>query len=212
MINVRVGMALPNHFVLDPRVQKSLDDLVADKSRCNFTPFIAYGPCSAHNFNRIILRKATSGGCDVIDLANTAIDTYDYLLLVDSDNIFTPQDVFKLLDRDLDYVTGVYESRYSHNYNCGLFNSDGNIRDGITIGTKGLVEVDWCGTGLSLIKSNVLKKMKFPYFVTKYKVDDVNKTAELVLFDVYFSKKVTAAGFKIFADCDVKIGHIGVDC
>jgi hypothetical protein len=67
---------------------------------------------------------------------------------------------------------------------------------------KGLVEAVNCGFGFVLMKVEIFKKMPKPWV----------RLGELVLDewcdDVGFFNRVRAAGFKIYCDLDIRLGHM----
>jgi len=65
---------------------------------------------------------------------------------------------------------------------------------------KGVQEVDLTHTGFSLIKTDVFKKLEYPYFDMMHEYNS----------DGYFYEKCQDAGFKVHVDCDVVLNHRGV--
>lgn len=144
------------------------------------------------------------------DIARTAVDNdYDYVLYVDSDMIFTPDDVKKLLSHDVGICTGLYVTRHGENKNVIYsdiitrrrfpFRAPKLIHDNATTGYD---TVAACGFGFCLIKVSVLKCMLKRYkslFEPKWGVGE----------DVAFCIRAKKCGFDIFTDRDVKLGHIG---
>lgn len=62
-----------------------------------------------------------------------------------------------------------------------------------------LVEADACGFGAALIKTDILKKIQPPYFMSS------EGTGE----DILFCYKVRKAGGRVFMDTSCPIGHLG---
>jgi hypothetical protein len=73
--------------------------------------------------------------------------------------------------------------------------------------STGLEEVESIGMGVMLISRKVFEKLSEPWFETPWRTDKRGYIGE----DVFFCRKATAAGFKIYIDHDVskEIGHIG---
>jgi GT2 family glycosyltransferase len=64
---------------------------------------------------------------------------------------------------------------------------------------KGLVKCDGVGFGMVLIKMEVFKKLKMPYFEYSDQYGE----------DLHFCNDATTAGFEIFCDTNLVLGHIG---
>jgi GT2 family glycosyltransferase len=65
-----------------------------------------------------------------------------------------------------------------------------------------LIPVDATGTGCLLIKTEVFKQLKKPWF--KMCLDTEPAVGE----DVYFCHKARQAGIPIYVDCSIKVGHL----
>ncbi len=109
----------------------------------------------------------------------------DYLMFIDTDIAFNPEDVFKLLSHDKDVVCGTYPKKFVNNDKVDFFFDNfhklrdssvvkkGNWRNlctdpsteitelAISQHHKGnkLLEVDYAATGFMLIKTKVFKKI-----------------------------------------------------
>ena len=115
---------------------------------------------------------------------------YTHILFVDTDVI--PPDGFikKLVDYDLDMVSGIYH----------LFTGvPCSRKDGKFYQGEGLEEVDMCSIGASLIKREVLEKVQYP--------EPSEPTMDA---DYEFCKKVKKAGFKVYQDFDLNCLHIQI--
>jgi len=111
-------------------------------------------------------------------------DEYTHLLWIDADIGFSPEDILRLLESDLDVVAGVYplkkinfpeklpenmtEEEFKVLYTSYPFNP---ISRSFTIPPSGFVEVLDAPTGLMMIKREVLTKMMKHYPEMKYKPD-----------------------------------------
>ena len=67
-----------------------------------------------------------------------------------------------------------------------------------------LIEVDGVGAGCLLIHREVLEKIGSPWFLFQKDEDGLLEKSE----DYYFSDKVTSAGYKLFVDTEVVVGHL----
>lgn len=134
---------------------------------------------------------------------------YDYLFSVDSDIAFPPDTLKRLLNHNVDMVTGLYIQRIPgvHCIEVMRYNEFG----GVThvpyndIKGQGLVPVDSCGFGCVLVKTHVFKTIPYPHFVYKSAIDHAHTISE----DVYFCKQVRERGIRIYADTSILCDHIG---
>jgi FkbM family methyltransferase len=132
-------------------------------------------------------------------------ERYDYLFSVDSDIAFEKDTLVKMLQHDKDMVTGLYIQRKPGQHILELYRAgQGNIPYEDIYG-KGLVEVDGCGFGCVLVKSEVIRAIGYPQFVYKSALNHNDTISE----DVYFCTKAREKGFKIYADTSIICRHIG---
>jgi len=140
------------------------------------------------------------------NLVTEALKTpeYTHVLMVDDDHIFEPDIALKLLAHDVDIVGALAFKRRPEYTPCVYRKKD----DGkyYPILPEVFQEVDIVGTGMMLIKMEVLQKLSFPFFETYYTKDDEHKHFSV---DFDFCQKAKKAGFKIFVDPEASIGHIG---
>ncbi len=127
-----------------------------------------------------------------------------HLLFVDHDMRFEPDALQRLLERDKDIV-GV-------NYNLRRLPVATVVKkedlDGNVIWEKnenGLVQCCGLGTGFLLIKLSVFDKLKHPWFLVEHDDKGGLKCGE----DMYFCYEAMKAGFKIWLDPTLVVGHIG---
>lgn len=143
-------------------------------------------------------------------IAQTAVkEGYDYVLYADSDMVFTADDVKKLLAHDVGIVSGLYVTRHGEDKN--VIYKDVITRRRFPYRPPKLIEdntrtgfgrVAACGFGFCLIKTEVIKSMLKRYkslFEPKWAVGE----------DIAFCLRARRCGFDVFADRDVKLGHIG---
>ena len=134
------------------------------------------------------------------DLVNSAMKfEASHILFLDSDMRFPQETLHMLLKHDVDIVAANYTTRklplvpVSQDLNRSRIDSRGKT---------GLQEIYHCGLGVSLIKTEVFKKMEKPYFMFGY----VPETDKWVGEDVYFLHKARALGFKVWIDHDLTLG------
>jgi FkbM family methyltransferase len=129
---------------------------------------------------------------------------YDYLFAVDSDIIFKPDTLKRLLAHNKAIVSGLYIQRKPGQHILELYKNGRNIPYNEIRGL-GLIEVDSCGFGCVLVHSNVFKDMGYPHFVYRSALNHDNTISE----DTYFCLKANGFGYKVFADTAVLCEHIG---
>jgi len=142
---------------------------------------------------------------------------YDYIMWIDSDMVFKPEDFFKLLEHDKDIVSGMYKMSDDVNY-ATVETMDEEffeewmyyqfMQDKDIEAKKGqLFKVDYTGMGWMLCKYGVFEKMKYPYFYPRKKVWKKYGWEEFVWDDVEFCMRVRELGHDIWIDPKIRIGH-----
>jgi hypothetical protein len=137
-------------------------------------------------------------------IVNEAIkNNSDYLFWIDADMTFQADSLIRLLDRNVDICHALSFRRIKPYYPC-LFkwNEKENSYETIDYSKSetDLISVDAAGSACTLIKMDVYKKLKYPYY---YYRDN------LISSDLTFSENVKKAGHSIYVDRTLKTGHIG---
>jgi GT2 family glycosyltransferase len=141
---------------------------------------------------------------------------YDYLMWIDSDMVFQPEQFFKLIDHDKDVVSGMYKMSDNKNY-ATVENMDEDffeqwsyyqfLQDNDIKKKNGkLFKADYTGMGWMLVKYGVIEKMKYPYFYPR-KTTHKPGWEEFVWDDVEFCLRVREAGFDVWVDPNIIPGH-----
>lgn len=139
----------------------------------------------------------------------------EYLLMVDDDMTFPPDTLDKLISNKKDICGVAYHSRGSKD-KIKLVPSIMSIAEVdkgkyINLETetdpkyKDVFECYATGTGIMLIRCEILYKIKRPWFEFTYHENGKCKEGE----DWNFCFKAKDAGYKIFTDPTIKIGHLG---
>lgn len=114
----------------------------------------------------------------------------DYLLQIDSDMVFPPDCLDRLLAHDKDIVGGTYVRRGPPFDNLGAsIEADIDKREG-------LVEMTHIPTGMLLVKMKVFEALKAPWF----KYTDNEELGCVNGEDMIFSARAREAGFQLFCD------------
>ena len=128
----------------------------------------------------------------------------EWIWYVDDDQMFAPDALTRLLSRRLDIVSGIYLQRsapfYPHMYHRG--DKQGVYPRMLESGDSGLVELEAVGAGCLLVKTKVLRALDRPFWRLGQIRSDVWGD------DLDFCNRVRAAGFKVWCDLDVRVGHI----
>ncbi|MDO8515209.1 MAG: hypothetical protein Q7S14_01790 [bacterium] len=137
----------------------------------------------------------------------------DYLLFID-DDVIIPQDavarLINLVDEGRDIVAGVYYSKQIppqplifKGIGTGCFS---NWKVG-----EILENVSGVGMGLTIIKTDVFRKLKRPWFKTINSTKFVSKEGNIVSFGIdealYFCYKALSCGFRISVDTSIQGIH-----
>jgi cephalosporin hydroxylase len=190
----RILLAIPTNRNIEAQTFKSIYDLeVPDGYQVDFQYFWGYQVDQVRNL-----------------VADWVIRyNYDYLFSIDSDIAFPPDTLKKMLNHDVDMVSGIYIQRIPDTHTIEIMRKtpQGGVShvDFSDIADQGLVPIDACGFGCLLIKGEVIKSIPYPHFVYKSAIDHANTYSE----DVYFCTQATDRGFKIWADTDIICDHIG---
>jgi hypothetical protein len=134
---------------------------------------------------------------------------YRYILWIDSDIIYKPEDVLQLMGRDKDIVAGFYKgSPKNYNASMGVSKETGFLNGMSEEDTEGekLIELASVGLGFMLVKRGVFEKVPRPWFLTT--VIDLGAGDRVVAEDVYFCWKARQYGFKVWGDPKVKVAHM----
>ena len=140
-------------------------------------------------------------------LARMAVDEdYTHMLWLDDDMSFDPRVMETLLGRRQDVVLTNYliKSEPATDFVAVKLNGD---RLPTTNGSTGLQPVRYSGFGVSLIRTDVFKKIAQPWFLPRFNAEKSEYTTE----DFPFFDKVREAGFTVYIDHDASkmVAHIG---
>jgi hypothetical protein len=135
------------------------------------------------------------------------INKCTHILMMDTDQIYPPDTVTKLIAHNLPIVGAKVHRRYAPFDPLLLRGSLGKyhrIPDEEWEACDGLIEVDATGTGCTMFQSEVFRKLEFPWF----KIIPGRGKRKSVGEDVYMFSKAKKAGYRIFVDTSIEIGHL----
>jgi hypothetical protein len=125
----------------------------------------------------------------------------DYILFLDSDMLFPPTALFRLLLHRKDIVGATYTKRVAP---FDILGTKLAAQPAVLSGD--LLEMQRIPTGCLLIKMDVFEKLSKPYFRF-----DVDAQGSIVGEDYVFCDRAREAGFRIWCDAVMsrEVGHIG---
>ena len=146
---------------------------------------------------------------------NNKLD-YDYMMWIDSDIIFTPQQFHMLLDHKKDIVSGLYlmDGGQSYatvqNWDEEYFQKNGTFH----FMTKTDVEkmkqyrtfpVVYTGFGFMLVKRGVFESMKYPWFKPEFV--NIKGSIDFTMEDVTWCREANRLEYEVHIDPNVVVGH-----
>jgi hypothetical protein len=143
-----------------------------------------------------------------------------HMLCIDSDLGWPPDSVKNMLDKDCDFICGIYPTRRENTF---IFRPETLSNGAVVVDeAKQLLKMLYIPAGFMLIKRCVIEGMikKFPELY--YKPKDPQSLEGYCLFntevwqgefwgeDYYFCRKARESGFDIWADPSIEFDHAGV--
>lgn len=141
---------------------------------------------------------------------------YDYMFWIDSDIIFTADQVLRLISHNKDIVSGCYVMHDNRHYPIVLdidheyYKKNGHYEflDRDSLKTKeDLFEVSYVGFGFMCVKKGVFEQLTYPYFAPVHFTFNTDYLSEYASEDVSWCFHVRNTGFKIFVDPKVVVAH-----
>lgn len=138
---------------------------------------------------------------------------YDYILWVDNDMVFTPDDFHALLKHDKDIVSGLYRNipfTYCAAKTKAWDRDDYDFLDDDNIRDQKLIEVSWAGFGFMLVKNGVFESLGYPWF--KQSIIKNQGFDEAGAEDESFGYRLQhETDYKIYVDPAVKLKHLKIE-
>jgi hypothetical protein len=145
---------------------------------------------------------------------------YDVWLTIDSDIVFTPEQVLELIEDTKKYpvVSGLYRMIDLKHYACvkewdtEYFKKTGSFQfmksdEG---SSNKYISVAYNGMGFFACHKGVIEKLKYPYFsypLVEIEAEDGKILKDMCSEDVAFCKNLTDTGFDIMVNTDLVVGH-----
>ena len=129
----------------------------------------------------------------------------EYVLFADSDQVYNPDYHLKLIEADKDIIGAPITKRsIPYTLNISLQKENGTFAPVAEFPEDKIFPIDGIGMGFTLIKTKVFKEMKEPWFDFLTLPNDV-RLGE----DLSFCHKAKRAGFEIWTDPRLNVGHVG---
>lgn len=144
-------------------------------------------------------------GVDVVGNMNTMCREMEgeWLWIMGDDHLFQPDILTRLLTRDVDVVVPLC-LKHSPPYDPVIYSHQNEKGEYVAVTTDlphgGLHEIHACGSAGMLVKRHVLDAIGDPYFEVQGGLNE----------DLEFCRKIREAGFRIFVDTDITLGHISI--
>ena len=144
---------------------------------------------------------------------------YDWQLWIDSDIVFNTEKFYQLILMDKDIAGGWYctedgqTTSVAHWLEEDDFRNNGGVMNHETLDSiakrKKPFTVDYTGFGWLLIKNGVFedKGMPYPWFAPKMQVFESGEVQDMCGEDVSFCLDAKEAGFEIWCDPRIRVGH-----
>lgn len=134
---------------------------------------------------------------------------YTHMMWIDSDMVWEPKMIEKLVQDDKDIVGGLCPINWQGKSNAMWVAENGtyfyNMRKP-NQKREGLMRVDYTGFAFLLIKKGVFEKLAYPWFDFRLAYYE-DGTYGMISEDIAWCNKATEAGFKIYVDRAVRPGH-----
>ncbi len=209
------GKNYSNQFLL------AWSDLILWCSQNNFDLSISQNYSSVVHFARTLCLGGDNTKGKLQKPFDNKLD-YDYIMWIDSDIIFNVDDFKKLLESENDITSGIYKMENTINYptvinwDTKYLMKNGNfeflddnkikeLKDSKKLLNNRYLNVEYTGMGWMLIKKDVIEQLKYPWFY--HDLYEINDFVEMFSEDVSFCKNLKKAGFDIYVDLDVRVGH-----
>ena len=129
----------------------------------------------------------------------------DYIFMVDDDMIFPSDTLERLLAHKKSIVGVAYHPRFEIDKDTHKPLDKTHIRTLKEEGADKLFECEAVGTGVMLINTMILNEIAKPWF----KISNHETGYTTMGEDWWFCEQAIKAGFKVWCDPTIEIGHIG---
>jgi len=180
---LKIAIGIPTNRLIKPKTAQSIMNLIGG-SDYEFEIIVSTRGYNTSENRNYIAAQSVKKGCD-------------YLFFIDDDMILPADTLEKLLVHKKDIVGGVYKTKYEKQDDVLEYLDDKR--------PSGLFKVKAIGTGCLLIKTDVFKKLKTPWFKYEWFDNGMVKRSH----DWIFCEDAINAGIDVWADNTLEIKHIG---
>jgi len=135
----------------------------------------------------------------------------DYILMLDNDNLLPKNGLDRLVEvmeqEKADFVTGIYFEKKKPYYPVLREYHDGGFWKIENPPLGKVIKIDGCGLGCCLVKPEVFRKTKYPWF--KFNHERWGYKDIQLSEDLYFCRQLREKGFKMVCDTGLISSHIG---
>lgn len=172
---------------------------------------MGYDPVVYYARNRILGGKNTAGKLQKPWQGQLS---YDKMVWIDSDIVWTADDIIRLIEHDVDIIAGTYLMDGGHefpiveNLDYSKLSADGSFKfmSKIDMANKSTSFIaSYTGFGFVAIKAGVLEAMEYPWFRPKWVETD--SFYDFCAEDVGFCWTANDLGYDIWIDPKIKVGH-----
>lgn len=190
---MKITLAVPTNRGVNPQTFQCLCELVAHGNYDWHIVVAGEGYTIAENRNYIAVQACNNNS--------------DYLLMIDDDMTFPPETLDKLLENQKDIIGVAYHPRSETGEIIKYLDETHVVKleQETDPKYKDTFECMATGTGIILIKCDVFKKMPRPWFMFEYYPTGQCKLGE----DWFFCREAKKAGYQIYTDPKIKVGHLG---
>ena len=150
--------------------------------------------------------------CQVNHMRNIAVklaveEEFDYLIQIDTDHVYNPYTIIRLIVHDKDFVTVPTKQRVSPflpTQYKKLINPVKQPGNAVYVKNKeGLIKIEGSGPVAMLMKVSALKQIEFPQYYMDYSYGFDNTMGG----DFVFCKTIKEKGFELFLDPTIDCPH-----
>lgn len=144
---------------------------------------------------------------------------YDYMFWIDSDIVFTADQVLQLIKHDKDIVSGCYVMHNNQHYPIVIdMDNDFYLKHGHydfldrkrlaeRAEQKELFEAAYVGFGFMCVKRGVFESLTYPFFSPLHIDFGTDHLSEYASEDVSWCIRVREKGYKVLIDPTVQVAH-----
>jgi len=134
---------------------------------------------------------------------------FDGYITIDHDMEFTVSQLDALVESGRNIIGGAYRQAYKNRLCAGYFDKGkgaGWNGDFLPVDQKGIVEVDWHGTGMLYISRPAAEGIEFPFFGAR--VIEHGDERAVVTDDVDFCMRAKDVGLSVYCNADIRVEHL----